>query len=229
MLCDDGSTDNTYEVARQNQETHPNIKLIRNSENCGLNITLNNCLRLTEGEYVARMDGDDVSLPMRFEKEVQFLDEHPEFAFVSCPIIFFDENGEFGRGKAIPIPQIRDFEKKSPFCHPSCMVRKSVYLEVGGYTESKWLIRNEDYNLWAKIYAKGYKGYNLPEYLYALRDDLNSARRRTFRGRINGVYSRWLAYRTLRFSFWGLCKYTVLSLVKGMLPIAYISPSIDGR
>lgn len=65
----------------------------------GLNATLNRCLEYADTEFVARMDGDDRSLPHRFEQEVNFLDEHPEFAIVSGPMIYFDENGEFRRGK----------------------------------------------------------------------------------------------------------------------------------
>ena len=58
ILCDDGSTDDTYIVAKHNADIHKNIKLIRNEKNYGLNITLNNCLKIADGEYFARMDGD---------------------------------------------------------------------------------------------------------------------------------------------------------------------------
>ena len=95
ILCEDGSSDNTYEVAAQYAAQHDNIILIRNEKNMGLNHTLNRCLELADTEYVARMDGDDISLPDRFEKEINFLDAHPEYAFVSCPMIYFDEQGEF--------------------------------------------------------------------------------------------------------------------------------------
>ena len=73
ILCDDGSTDNTYEVARHYADSHDNIVLVRNERNMGLNYTLNHCLRYADTEYCARMDGDDISLPTRFEKEINFL------------------------------------------------------------------------------------------------------------------------------------------------------------
>ena len=102
ILCDDGSKDDTYVVAKAYQERWTNkIILLQNEENMGLNHTLNRCLRVATGEYVARMDGDDVSLPTRLEKEVAFLDAHPEYAIVSTPMIFFDENGNWGRSHAI--------------------------------------------------------------------------------------------------------------------------------
>ena len=65
VLCDDGSSDGTYDLALENANNHSCIKLIRNEFNEGLNKTLNKCLAISEGEYIARMDGDDISLPDR--------------------------------------------------------------------------------------------------------------------------------------------------------------------
>ena len=73
ILCEDGSKDNTYEIALENQKQHDNIVLLRNPHNMGLNQTLNNCLAVAKGEYIARMDGDDLCNPTRFEKQVKFL------------------------------------------------------------------------------------------------------------------------------------------------------------
>lgn len=91
ILCEDGSCDNTYEVARQYAERHDNIVLLQNERNMGLNFTLNRCLEYADTEYVARMDGDDISLPQRFEKEIRFLDAHDEYGFVSGQMIYFDK------------------------------------------------------------------------------------------------------------------------------------------
>jgi glycosyltransferase EpsE len=218
VLCDDGSCDNTYEIAKKNADAHPNIKLLRNERNMGLNMTLNNCLAVAEGQYIARMDGDDISLPTRFEKEVDFLDSHPEFAIVSCPMIYFDENGEFARGKAGG-EQTKDVLNYSvPFCHAPCMVRKEAYDAVGGYTVDSRLLRYEDYNLWMKMFALGFRGYNISECLYAMRDDRKAAKRRTFRGRLNGIYAHKLAYETLGLSLFSFWKFAFVSIFKGLLP-----------
>ena len=102
ILCDDGSTDNTYSVAKRYlSQNHEKIILLQNKSNMGLNHTLNYCLEVATGDYIARMDGDDISLPTRLEKEVAFLDAHPEYAIVSTPMIFFDETGEWGRSYSI--------------------------------------------------------------------------------------------------------------------------------
>ena len=65
ILCDDGSQDNTYKIAKEYVEKYDNIVLISNGKNKGLNYTLNHCLEYADTEYCARMDGDDISLPLK--------------------------------------------------------------------------------------------------------------------------------------------------------------------
>jgi glycosyltransferase EpsE len=186
IMCDDGSTDNTYEVAQKYKIAYPNkIILIKNDENKGLNYTLNHCLEYAKSEYIARMDGDDISLPERFKKEVEFLESHPEYAIVSMPMIYFDENGDWGKGNCDGEPQIKNMVKGTPFCHAPCMVRKEAFDAVGGYVVSSKRLRVEDWDLWIRMYEKGYKGYNLSEHLYKMRDDINAYNRRKFKYRLN--------------------------------------------
>lgn len=186
IMCDDGSTDETYRVAEHYQKLYPErMILIQNKKNMGLNYTLNCCLQYVDTEYVARMDGDDISVPSRLEKEIAFLDSHPEYAIVSSPTIYFDENGEIGRGKRCGEPSIYSFSKRTPFCHPVCMVRAEAYRTVGGYLVSTKRLRVEDWDLWIRMYEAGYRGYNLEEPLYKLRDDRKAYGRRKFRYRIN--------------------------------------------
>ncbi len=201
IMCDDGSKDRTYEIAEKYREKYPNqIILVKNEINKGLNYTLNHCLQYADTEYIARMDGDDISLPTRFEKEISFLDEHSEYAIVSCPMIYFDENGEWGRGTANGEPEMESLAKSTPFCHAPCMVKKEAYLAVDGYSIDKRLLRMEDYHLWIKMLSKGYRGFNLNEPLYKMRDDRNATKRRAYKYRINEAYVRYLAVKTLKLS-----------------------------
>lgn len=220
VLCEDGSTDDTYNVARAYAENHENIILVRNEKNMGLNYTLNRCLQYADTEYCARMDGDDISLPNRFEKEIDFLDANPEFAVVSCPMIHFDENGEIFRGKVVEGKADKSiFNYGSPFCHAPSMIRTKVLKEVCGYTMHKRLLRVEDYDLWRKIYESGYSGYNLSEHLYMMRDDRNATQRRTLRARCNGIYAHWLAYRGLNLSIILFLRYSIIGLLLGIMPV----------
>ncbi|WP_370864296.1 glycosyltransferase [uncultured Muribaculum sp.] len=198
IMCDDGSSDNTAEVAQAYVDKYPDkFILIRNDHNMGLNYTLNHCLEYADTEYVARMDGDDISLPDRFEKEVDFLDKHPQFAIVSGPMNYFDDEGVFrsGRGKGVVVKE--NFIYGTPFCHAPCMVRKEAYDAVDGYTVSDKLIRVEDYHLWFKMYLAGYKGYNLEMPIYSMRDDRNAKKRRHFRGYLNEARLRSWGFRKL--------------------------------
>ncbi|MCQ2256432.1 MAG: glycosyltransferase [Bacteroidaceae bacterium] len=219
IMCDDGSEDETYVLAYENQKHYPNIKLLKNAHNMGLNQTLNNCLAVAKGEYIARMDGDDLCDETRFEKQVKFLDSHPEYAIVSCAMIQFDEKGEFSRTNLrVGEPTKEAFVSGPPFCHAPCMVRKEAYDAVNGYTVDRRLLRVEDYHLWMKMFAKGYRGWNMGEYLYYMRDDRNATRRRTFKSRLNGMYACRLAYQTLHFSTIGFLKCYILTFIKGILP-----------
>lgn len=180
-------------------------------------------MTVAHGEYIARMDGDDISLPSRFEKEVRFLDEHPEFAVISCPMILFDENGDWGRTKVIQYPKVKDFAKHSPFfCHAACIMRKYVFDDVNGYTEDKRLLRVEDCNLWFKVYAKGYKGANLTEALYKMRDDRNATIRRNWTARKNGIYVMYDGFRQLHMP-WYMYFYVVQNMI--IETMKYVMPT----
>ena len=194
ILCDDGSKDNTYEVALENQHHHANIVLLRNEHNQGLNVTLNKCLDVARGEYIARMDGDDISMPTRFEVELEFLEEHPEYAVVSTPCTYFDENGIFRIGKGNGEVKPKDFLFRSPVSHAPCMARAEAFKFVKGYTVDERLLRVEDYHLWFKLYNAGYKLYQMHESLYMMRDDRNARRRRTWKNRRNEFYVKWIGY-----------------------------------
>lgn len=183
----------------------------------GLNYTLNKCLEEADTEYIARMDGDDISLPHRFEQEINFLDEHPEYAIVSGPMIHFDETGEFRRGKGYGEVTKRNFINGTPFCHAPCMVRKEAYDAVGGYSVDKRLLRVEDYHLWFKMYAAGFKGYNLSDPIYKMRDDRHASNRRTWRNRLNEYYVRKIGYKMLSIPF-SKRIYAFRPLLVGLLP-----------
>src|SRR5690625_1922185 len=121
ILCDDGSTDNTYEIAKEYAEKHDNIILLKTEKNIKLAASLNRCLEYADTEYVARMDGDDISLPERFEKQIEFLDNHPGYALVSAPMILFDETGDWGRTYSTDKPTKESFKKGTPHPHAPSM------------------------------------------------------------------------------------------------------------
>ena len=220
IICDDGSADSSFEIISSYAMRFPGkIIPLQNHQNMGLNYTLNKCLKHAGGEYVARMDGDDISLPIRFEKELAYLETHPEIAVVSCPMIYFDENGEWGRGnskgKEDPVPE--QLIHGTVHCHAPCMVRRDIMQSVGGYTVDRKLLRVEDWHLWVKIYSAGWKGHNLSEPLYMMRDDKNAGKRRKFRYRINEAYVISLAVYKFHLPIYKYL-YCLRPIIVGLLP-----------
>lgn len=218
IMCDDGSKDDTFKVAKSYFDRYPDkIKLIQNEKNMGLNYTLNRCLEAADGEYIARMDGDDISLPNRFEKEVAALEDNPDMSIVSTPMILFDEAGEWGMANVKEYPQNRDFLYGTPFCHAPCLVKKEAYVSVGGYSVSKKLLRVEDYHLWVKMYANGFHGMNLCEPMYMMRDDRNAQNRRKFKYRLNEARVKAYAIKSLKLPFYNYV-YCLRPIILGLCP-----------
>jgi len=201
VLCDDGSTDGTLAKAKALANNEARIRVIQNSQNLGLAKTLDHCASVARGEYFARMDGDDRCSPERFAKLVGALDTHPEVAVVSSWMSSFDEDGIWGLVRTKEHPEPRDFVRGSPICHAPCMMRRDAFEAVGGYGGERWLIRAEDYHLWFKFYAKGYRALNLQEPLYSMRDDRNAQARRTLQSRINEAIVRWRGFKMLGLSW----------------------------
>ncbi|MBE6138497.1 MAG: glycosyltransferase [Firmicutes bacterium] len=201
IMCDDGSKDNTLKIAQKYEKQYPKkIKVIKNKQNMGLNYTLNHCLEYASGDYIARQDGDDISLPERLEKEMEFLQQHPEYSLVSSNMIFFDENGDWGESKNFGEVKKENFIKGSPICHAPCIMKREALLSVGGYSVDSKLLRVEDYHLWFKFYINGYKCYNLSESLYKMRDDSNAFKRRNFKNRINETRLKLWGFRKIKIS-----------------------------
>ena len=218
IMCDDGSIDDTFEVASKYQENYPNkIILIQNERNMGLNYTLNHCLQYADTEYIARMDGDDISLPSRLEKELSFLENNLQYAIVSTPMIYFDNDGDFRVGSGGYEPKLSSMVTGTPFCHAPCMVRKEAFDAVEGYTVAKNRLRVEDWDLWIRMYEKEFKGYVLDEPLYKMRDDRKAIARRKFKYRLNEASVGRSAVKKLKLPKWHYLR-TIRPVLVGLLP-----------
>ena len=190
ILCDDGSSDNTYEIAREYAEKDSRIVLLKNEENITLGPTLNRCLSAATGDYCARMDGDDLIAPDRFEKQVRFLEEHPEYDVVGTYMQIY------GTDKVRTIPQYPEIDflaQSNPCCHASIGMRTAVYKELGGYSTDPKLARIEDVDFFWRFYLTGHKAANILEPLYIVRENPYTYRRRKARFSLN--VSRYLMKR----------------------------------
>ena len=182
ILCDDGSSDNTYEVAKEYAEKDSRIVLLKNEKNITLGPTLNRCLSVATGQYCARMDGDDLSTPDRFEKQVRFLEEHSEFDCVGTYMLIYGTD----KVRTLPeFPEIDQLAKSNPCCHATIMMRTAVYKELDGYSSDPKLARIEDVDLFWRFYLSGHKAANILEPLYIVRENPYTYRRRKAKFSLN--------------------------------------------
>lgn len=218
IICDDGSTDGTMAILNRYAEQHPGkFVIIQNERNSKLPYSLNHCLQYVQTELVARMDGDDWSTPDRFEKQVAFLKEHPEYDLVGTGVTVFDGQQKIGSIIKTPVPTRETMLHSNAFSHATIMTYKRVYDALGGYSLNPSAIRVEDFDLWCRFLAAGFTGYNLPDELYVILEDVNAVKRRTLQARINGAKTASRGFRLMGFR--GLtCWKPYLGILKAFIP-----------
>lgn len=218
IICDDCTTSkNTIDELKAIEKLDKRIILLHNSKNEGLAHSLNNCLQIANGEFVARMDDDDISHFNRFEKQISYLKTHPSIDFVGCGINLINNEGVWGSLFNKKMPTKEDFLFATPFTHPTIMVRKKVYDEVNGYSVEKRTKRTEDYDLFMRMYAKGFQGDNIQEILFDYCLDENGYRKQKFRYRIDEVVIKHRGFKRLGLLPKGYL-YLLKPLISGILP-----------
>lgn len=168
IIVDDCSTDKTYDILRSLADEDSRIRLYRNEENSKICKTLNRAWSHAEGNYIARMDGDDVSTPNRFQVLMDFLHEHKRCGLVGSGMITIDENGEeLSRPSFLKSNRyIRYFNKfKSCITH-IWFARREVYEKMNGYREIPYA---EDYDFVLRCMRLGYEVANADAYVYKVR------------------------------------------------------------
>lgn len=220
ILCDDCSTDGTYALALEYAGKYPGkIILLRNEQNSKLAFTLNRCLEAATGRFVARMDGDDKCLPERFEKQLEYLHAHEGAVLVGTAMQRFYNDGSFGSVASCPAEPDRftPHSNGPSFNHATILAYKSVFDALGGYTVCPRTVRGQDRDLWFRFFAAGYKGVNMPDALYLVREDIEAVRRRTFRDRYISFQTEIYGYRLLGYPLrWYIMP--VVRLSKALVP-----------
>lgn len=218
LIYSDGSCRETEMLLQNYAEQDPRIRYIRSGQNRGLAYGLNRCLEMACGELIARMDDDDLSLPRRLEKQVDFLKTHPEYAFVGCSALLMDDEQIWGERKMEVSPDRYSFLKFSPYIHPSVMFRRNVLKSCGGYDISSKVLRCEDYELFLRLHKMGLHGHNLPEKLLIYRESRSGLAKRRFRFRINESRLRWNYFPSMHLTQSQILYYTIRPLLIGFIP-----------
>jgi Glycosyl transferase family 2 len=168
VIVNDGSTDKTRELLSSFRD--PRIRLIENAQNQGLTKSLNRGFTVTQGDYVARQDADDISEPERLAKQVNYLEKHHEVALLGSWYRKIDDFGHIIGELQLPCDTnvLRWYLLfYCPFVHSAMILRKQLVVEqIGLYNES--FIYSQDYDLWCRI-ASRFPVANLDEYLVRYR------------------------------------------------------------
>lgn len=172
IIVDDGSTDGS--VALVESFADPRIRLVRNAANKGQTACLNQGLALARGEWVARQDADDISLPARLESQMAAVMRDGTLALVGCQAWIIDGGGAFEGTLNLPLgPASIEWAAlfENPFIHTAALFRRELIVQLGGYDESFRIC--QDYDLWERV-LRTQRGMNLPARLVQYRHTAHS-------------------------------------------------------
>jgi len=204
IIVDDSTEQSTIDCLCNYASQDNRIRLIRNEQQLGFVASLNKGVSLAQGQYIARMDGDDISYPDRFQKQVAFLQQNNQYDVVGSVINIIDGNGKVTsqihfREKDIPLRLFTAF--RCPMQHGSVIMRRKICDEnVPLYDEQ--FQKAEDLELWLRLMKNGYKLYNIQEPLFCFRVLGNYAEKRNYRHFAFNLRAR-LKNFTWRYPFTG--------------------------
>lgn len=173
IIVDDCSTDNSLEII--NSYCDPRISVIKNDVNMGITKSLNRALAVAKGEFVARMDGDDISLPERFYKQIKFLEQNPDVIVCGTWVELFGSGSDIHKEKTsckvLPEKDLLQinllFGNHLNIIHPTAMFNHKM-LKENGITYNENYIFAQDYRMWVECCKKG-ELVNIPEILFKYR------------------------------------------------------------
>lgn len=196
LILNDGSKDGSAAIIDAYAAQDSRIRPIHR-KNKGLVASLNQLIEEAQAPLIARMDGDDIAHPERFQKQIDFLHAHPDHGVVGTWTEDIDEDDQpyFFTGKDHPTSSaelLQSIEDRSPLCHPSVMMRRDVVQSVGGYHAA--YLHCEDYDLWLRL-ANRTKMCSLPERLIRYRHSPGQISTKYLVTQQVGVAISKLAYR----------------------------------
>ena len=188
IIVDDGSKDKSWEYLKSLKDTR--IKLLKNGKNLGLAASLNKALKKAKGDFIARMDADDVSFPQRLETQIKFLEKNHDIDICGSYVSVIDEDGKIIGQIKKPLTDI-EIKKElfwlTSLLHPTWFGKKEVFRKLNGYDE-RWDYV-EDFEFLTR--AKDYKMANIPKHLLLFRSQKERRSQKT----IEKIYKNTLKLR----------------------------------
>jgi hypothetical protein len=181
VVVDDGSTDDSAAVVRDRIQSSDPVRLVEHERNRGLPAALNTGLEAIEGQFAARQDADDKSLPERLSTQFEYLSARPNVGVLATGVEVVDANGHVTGSFAPPTDPTTVLDRGNPIVHGSIMARRDALLSVGGYDE--FFKYCQDYDLWNRLARAEYELRAIPDRLYRLQREQGSltiAQRQTY-------------------------------------------------
>lgn len=178
--------------------------------------SLNRCLKMAKGRYIARQDADDILDPKRLEKTLAYL-QRENVPYAGCGVYVFDDSGVWSQRMFPEQIDKRIIARKNPFFHPTMLFKREVLEQAGGYRVSVETCRTEDYDLVMRLAGQNVIGQNLQEYLYYVNEPFQAYRRHTLKTRWYEVQVRLYGLRQMKSP---LCDYVYVGkpIIMRMVP-----------
>lgn len=221
LICDDGSSSEVINLLNTLANEDKRIMLLRAGDKLTLPQKLNYCLHHAQGQFIARQDADDISKKDRIEKQLQFLKDNKSLSFVGCNANIITNGRNAGKRVFPEFPCKEDFLFRLPFLHPTLVFKVECLEYINGYSESKFAVLCEDYDLLMRLYQNNYLGANLQEYLFYYRVEPESYKKRRYRHRINETITRYNRFRDNKMLLKGL-PFIIKPLILGLIPARFV-------
>ncbi len=228
IIIDDGSSDESLEILKSFKDDR--ILLLSNGINRGLVFTLQRGMAAARGRYIARMDGDDIASPERLQRQVEYMDTHPEADLLATCVTLIDEHGrpigDWKDDREHTTPKsIRSFMPvNNSVAHPSVLVKAEIIRKLGYRAEQR---EAEDYDLWLRWASAGYSLHKLQEPLVMHRirgGSFTRQRQRNVFLKLSAIKRRFLMHELKNGHVNGfVCRVALMSVtdaVRGLLKMA---------
>ncbi len=170
IVLDDPDNEEALAILRDYEKQDNRVSVLVNDRNIGLAMSLNRALELVKGEMIARMDADDISLPERFQIQLDYMDKHPGVSVLGTNKIIIDEEGnELSRGSHLPVSAKENAQVlryANVMVHSSVMIRTEDIKKINGYRD---IPTTQDFDLWLRFVTSGMKIHNINQYLLKYR------------------------------------------------------------
>ncbi|RXJ02255.1 glycosyltransferase [Anaerobacillus alkaliphilus] len=223
LIFDDASNDGSKAILKEYQKKDSRINLVLNETNRGLSYNLAEGVLISKGNWIARMDADDIAFKNRLELQLDYIKNNPEIDVLGSYVLDINEKGNEIELRKLPTShkEIKSLIWTCPFIHPSVMFRRDAIIKAGSYNRN--LRRRQDYDLWFRCCAAHLKFANMDTPIIYYRCTNEYFRKNDFKVQVNQAIMGYKGARLVEASPVAYLGITV-AFLKGILPTTLRRP-----